>query len=173
MRVSAIGSPSQGHLAGQWPDFQVVEGQGRRGRADRAGAAAQGPQPGGQFLDGYGLDQVVVGAGLEAGDDVVGVAAGADHDDRYVVVAAQFADALVAVEAGQHQVDQDRVGGLGPLAGQALLGGCRAVGRVPLVLQGEDQRQPDPVVILDHQYGRHRSIMTHPGVRRPTPAASV
>ena len=45
------------------------------------------------------LGEVVVGAGLEAGDDVVGVVAGRDHDDRHVARAAQRAAQLEAVDA--------------------------------------------------------------------------
>jgi hypothetical protein len=82
----------------------------------------------------------------------VGVVAGADHHDRHVVGAADLPDALEAVDPGQHQVDQHGVGRAAALHRQPFLGRGGAAHRVALVLQGQHQRQPDPVVVLDHEH---------------------
>ena len=119
VRVSATGSPhsstspadggSRGHPT---RTAALVGGLG-------AGAPAQRPQPGGQLLHRHRLDEVVVGAGLERRDDVVGVVAGADDDDRDVAGAAQRADEVVAVHARQGEVDEHGVGGVAAQRGEA------------------------------------------------------
>src|SRR5207248_1354016 len=69
-----------------------VGGRGRLLRYDvdhdavvRAAAAQQGPEPGEDLLDVEGLDHVVVGAGVEAGDTVGGLDEGGQHEDRRAV----------------------------------------------------------------------------------------
>ena len=58
------------------------------------------------------LGQVLVGAGLEAGDDVLGIGLGGDQDDRHErqrrVGLEPTAD-LDAVQLGHHDVEQDQV----------------------------------------------------------------
>ena len=87
-------------------------------------AAQEGPQPGQQLGQGEGLDQVVVGSGVEALDPVVDGVAGGEHEHRGVVVGRPQAPAHVEpVDGGQADVEDHRVGradgdllqGLGPV----------------------------------------------------------
>ena len=72
-----------------------------------------GPEPGpdaGHELGGLErLGHVVVGAGLEAADDVGGVRLGGQHHDRNVGLGADLAADFDAVHAGKHQVQQHEV----------------------------------------------------------------
>ena len=75
--------------------------------------AQAGAQPGDELLGLEGLDDVVVGARLEADDDVDGVGAGGEHDDRQQrPLLAQVATHLQAVEA-RHRVEELLVDGAG------------------------------------------------------------
>ena len=91
--------PGAQHLALVGDDLEIAEHQPGVRRADRADAPQQGPDASGELLRRERLGEVVVGACLETGDDVVGVVAGGDHDDRYVTVTAQGAAQLEAVDA--------------------------------------------------------------------------
>ncbi|MNL31347.1 hypothetical protein D3C87_1531310 [compost metagenome] len=74
-------------------------------------AAQQGLDAGDQLAEAEGLDQVVVGADLEADDAVDLLALGGEHDDGDVVLlAAQKAADLEAAQLGQHEVQNDQVG---------------------------------------------------------------
>ena len=80
----------------------------------RLGAAQQRAQPGQQLLEGERLDQVVVGAGVEAGHAVGDRVAGGEHQDRHVVaVGAQSPARLEAADPRHHHVEHERVGPLG------------------------------------------------------------
>ena len=77
-------------------------------RLDRA--PGERPQAGGQLGEGKGFDQVVVGAGVETGDAVGdAIARGQQQDRRLDARRAQPAADLEAVDAGQHDVEHDRV----------------------------------------------------------------
>ena len=112
--VRRSGSPSLRRGARHRVDDEVAVGERPVGGVG-AGAAARPPQhrPDAQrqLLHAERLADVVVGAGLEAGDAVVGVAQGGEHDDRHVrpVDVAQDAAHLQAAEAGQHHVEHDHV----------------------------------------------------------------
>ena len=77
-----------------------------------AGPAQQRADAGRQLLGCERLGEVVVGAGLEPGDHVVGVGPGRHHDDRHVARSADRPAHLEAVDAGQHDVDEHDVGRL-------------------------------------------------------------
>ena len=80
------------------------------GAAQPAGAAQHGAHPGEQLLEGERLDQVVVGAELEAGEPVVQPVAGGEEDDRDVPRGPQALGQREAVQAGQHDVEHREVG---------------------------------------------------------------
>ena len=77
---------------------------------------ASGAVHGGEeLIGGEGLGQVLVGADPDAVDPVVLGVQGGDHDDRDQVRGPSPLQAvadLVAVDVGQHQVEQDQLGGL-------------------------------------------------------------
>ena len=109
-----------------------------------------------------GLDEVVVGAGPEAPDLLLHLALGGEHDDRGVPRALLGPDParhLVAVELGQHHVEQQQVGvleapqphGLGPVGrGQDL---------VALLAQGIGEQALDVgIVVDDEDLGGHAGL---------------
>ena len=70
----------------------------------------QGPQAGQQFGQGERLDQVVVGAGVEALDPVVDGVPGGQHQHRGVVLGRPEPSAHVQpVDGGQADVEDHRV----------------------------------------------------------------
>ena len=76
----------------------------------RRRSAQRRAEPGEELVHAERLGDVVVGAGVEGGD-LVGLAfAHREHDDRHVGPAAQAADHLDAVDAGQAEVEDDEVG---------------------------------------------------------------
>ena len=87
---------------------EVADAELRRALA--VAASGERPQPGEQLCVGEGLHQVVVGPGVEARDAVRDAVARGQHQDRRpdAVVAQAPAD-LEAVDARQHQVEDDRV----------------------------------------------------------------
>ena len=86
----------------------------------RAGAAEQGPDPGQQLVEGEGLGQVVVGAGVEAGDPVGHLVAGGEHEHRRAVapLPQQAADGQ-PVDPRHHHVEHDQVRLAGPRSRRA------------------------------------------------------
>ena len=73
--------------------------------------AQEGAEAGQQLRQGEGLDQVVVGARIESLDPVVDGVAGRQHQHRRVVAGAAHAAADgQAVEVGQPEVEDERVG---------------------------------------------------------------
>src|SRR4051812_36871968 len=81
-----------------------------RGGATRGTAPQQRPDPRQQLLALERLDQVIVGAAVEAGDAVLGLGAGGQHQDRHVAIAAQAPTDLDPVESRQAEVEDDEVG---------------------------------------------------------------
>ena len=75
------------------------------------GAAAPGQrlQPRQQFQERERLDQVVVGAVVQAADAVLDAVARGQHDDRRLAHAAQGPQHREAVHARQHRVQHDHV----------------------------------------------------------------
>src|SRR5690606_414291 len=118
-----------------------------------AGAAAvQGLEPGEQLGEREGLDQIVVGAGLEPGDALADAAAGGQHQhgcaQAGVAPATKHAG---AVEIRQHPVEDDRV--VVDVAGLAerLLAAGAQVDAVTLFAQALDQDLGQAVFVFDEQ----------------------
>src|SRR3954453_1610337 len=145
----------------------LVGGRGRRGR--RGGAAQHGADAGGDLAGAERLDDVVVGAELEADHAVGLLAPGGQHDDRHLRVAPDLAGDVVARAVGEHEVEQDEVradgrrllerggGGAGHLEMEALaregLGEGLRDGRLVL-----DQEDRPPAGCHVHIVGGHRSF---------------
>ncbi|MCY1350503.1 hypothetical protein D9M69_367380 [compost metagenome] len=103
--ASAIAfDPSAQQVEAQVGGLQVGEGGG-------AGTAAQqGAHPRQQLGEGERLDQVVVGAQLQALHAVGDAVAGGEEQHRHAAAGlAQAAQDLPAVAAGQHHVEDDQV----------------------------------------------------------------
>ena len=106
--VSSIVALAAPHLVGVGVERQVADDVAAR--AARRAAAQQRAQAGEQLLALERLDEVVVGAGVEALDAAVERVAGGEHEDRHVAVGAQAPGDLDAVELGQAEVEDDQVG---------------------------------------------------------------
>ena len=137
------------HLAGIGVELEVADAE-RGGAAWRA-PPQQRPDPGQQLLALEGLDQVVVGAAVEAGDAVLGLGAGGQHQDRHVAVGAQPAADLDAVEAGEAEVEDDQVGDEAGGDVQRLDAVGRGLDLVALVAQRTPQDVGYVGVVLDDQ----------------------
>ena len=108
------------------------------------------------------LDQVVVGAGAQAADLLLDLALGGEHDDRDVagraLLGPDLRRDLVAVELGQHDVEEDQVGRLGAPQAESLGAVRRDDDLVALLLQRVLQQSLDVrVVVDDEDLGRHQS----------------
>ena len=123
-----------------------------RGGPARGAPAQQGPDPRQQLLALERLDQVVVGAAVEAGDAVLGLGAGGQHQDRHVAVGAQPAADLDAVEAREPEVEDDEVGDEAGGDVERLDAVGRGAHLVALVAQRAAQDVGDVGVVLDDQH---------------------
>ncbi len=156
---AALGDDESGPVDGQF----AVGLHGGRARLGGAGVPVGGqrgaPQhradAGLQHFAARGLDDVVVGARLQAEDHVEVVAAGGEHDDRQLAVGADAPADLEAVLAREHQVQQHDVGAEGGQEVQAVL----AAGRGRHLVAAPAEREGDSVahggVVLDQKYSGH------------------
>ncbi len=115
------------------------------------------------------LDEVVVRTGAQAADLLLDLALGGEHDDRHVrgaaLLAADLGRHLVAVELGQHDVEQDQVRRFGAPQAESLSPITGDDDVVALLLQRVLQQSLDiRVVIDDEDLGRHQSSMGVAGV---------
>ena len=95
------------------------------------------------------LDQIVVGAGLENGDDLRIAVAGGGDDDRDVIDRPQHCEHVTAVEVGQSQIEHHQVRMLGHDQVQGLCSGGRGGHGMPALSQCSDQAGPDVRIVLD------------------------
>ena len=133
------------------------------GLAVVAGAAQHGVHAREQLLDLEWLDDVVIRAHLQAGDLVLGLALGGEHDDGHFHGLAQLAADLPAVHDGQHDVEQHEVGLdlLGHLDGLAAVGRMRHL--EPVLLQVQAQQLCDVVIVLhDEHFLAHAMLPPSP-----------
>jgi len=118
-----------------------------------AGAPQQRPQPGRQLGHGVGLDQVVVGPGVEPDHAVADLVARRQHQDRQVRVRGpQVPAGRQTVEVRHHHVEDHQIGtgAAGRLERQHPVGHRLHV--VALEAQAPDQRLAYASVVLGHQY---------------------
>ena len=153
----------------------LVEGD-RAGGEDRVGPAGPGlgsprerAQAGGELLVRERLDEVVVGAGVEARDAVVDGVSGGEHQDREL--AAVLPEPARDVEAGHvrepdvedHGLDaRRRVGQL-----QRRLAVGRDLHHVAVVLEQAAEDALETRVVLDEQQV-HRADLVRPRSRSPS-----
>ena len=112
------GAVGRDQLEGVELDGAVVEGVEVGGGSRWRRRGGRGLEPGGAAQHGLesdeedfkveGLGEVVVRAGVEAFEDILGVGARGEHEDGEVkLLRTQSADDLKAVLAGEHDVEQD------------------------------------------------------------------
>jgi hypothetical protein len=134
------------------PTRKLVCGGGRLGAAQEAAHA------GDELADAEGLGHVVVGAGVDAGDDVGLGAAGGQHEHGGEVAAgAQALEEGQAVDAGEHPVEEDEVVAAG---GELDLGLVAVGGELEVEALGAqelDQAVADRGLVLDDQVLSRRS----------------
>ncbi len=123
-----------------------------RGAAARRPAAQQGAQAGEQLLALERLDEVVVGARVQALDARVDGVARGEHEDRHVVGRAQPAGDLDAVELGQPEVEDHEVGVVGGRLAQRRLAVAGDAHLVAVQAQRALERLGDLVVVLDDEH---------------------
>jgi hypothetical protein len=146
------------HLVALLVQLQVGEGQ-PRGRLGplAAGAPEHGADPGEQLFETERLGDVVVAAGGEPAELILGRITGGQEDDRRAgALGAEATRDLEALHVGQHDVEHDQVRTV-PLGGLHGLGargrGDHVEARVP---QAGRQQLQDVRLILDNK---------QPGVR--------
>ena len=128
----------------------------QRLRADRRGSAVCRPQlrpnSGGELADREGLDEVVDGTGVEAGDPVRHLPAGGQHDHRQLRPdLPQPLENLGPAQFREHQVEYDELDvGLQRTSEPCLAVGC-AVHLEPVPAQPPLDEIDDALLVLDHQ----------------------
>src|SRR3954468_6821970 len=127
-------------------------GDDERRAAPRRPAAQQRAQAGEQLLALERLDEVVVGAGVEALDARLDGVARGEHEDRHVVGRAQAPRDLDAVDLREAEIEDHEVG----MVGGGLVERGLAVARDPHVVAVQAQRAlqdlGDLVVVLDDEH---------------------
>ena len=154
------------HLVGDRVEHEVAEPQRRAVLAGRA--AQQRPQPRLELLERERLDEVVVGARVQAGDAVVDRVARGEHQHRRAVAGvAQPPAHLEPVDVRHRDVEHD---GVGRRAAGQPVERLAAVGRQLDVIGLEPQRAlergPHGGLVVDHEDAGHVPMMTLPGPRK-------
>ena len=151
-----MGDSSSSVLAAPGPlgrGVQLEVPLGQHGRAAAVVPPRERPQPGRELQQAERLDQVVVRAGVQAADPVADLVAGGEHQHGHPDTGLpQPAAQLEAVEAGQHDVQDDRrIGILGrhPQAVRAVAGD---VNGMALLLERALDQARHPHLVLDHQH---------------------
>jgi hypothetical protein len=137
-----------------------------------SGGAQSGPDPGDQLLRLEGLGDVVVGAGLQSGDDVVGVGAGGEHDDRDAGDPPHLTADVDPVAPGEHEIQQDEIGPelLEDVERPGPAG--TPVGDESLLVKDELEHLGQGGVVVDHEYPLARGLaagLGHAPTSSPSP----
>ena len=165
MAVRSRTAPPRVAVPGLVVDDEVAD---RHGRRHPPPPAQHGAHPRDQLGEQERLDDVVVGAAVEAVQAVGERVAGGEQDQPRVAALAHHAEQTEAVAAGQHDVEDDEVGPepveqlLEPLAVAAPE---RAEARV---LERLDDRLADRRLVLDDEHARRRAPgATHTRILAP------
>ena len=129
------------------------------GAPSRGAAAQQRAHAGQQLLALEGLDQIVVGPGVEPRHARLERVARGEDEDGHVALLAQPAADLHAVELGQAQVEHDRVGLEVVRLVERGLTVARDADLVALLVEGTAEHAGDIGVVLDNQ---HPGSSAHP-----------
>jgi hypothetical protein len=160
--VSEIGSPPR--LTGV-PGHVDVEVADRERLGPLVVAAAQpGPHPGDELLGLERLDDVVVGAGLEADDDVDGVGLGGEHDDRDAGLGRICRHTSMPSRPGSIRSSRTRSGGLSRKAAEGLVAVGAEHRLEALAAQHDPEHLGQRGVVVDDEHPSHRPM--GPGARR-------
>ena len=146
--MDLAGSPP--HSPGSRVEPQVADLH--LGRPLHAAAPLESAQACEQLGERERLRQVVVGAGVEAGDAVVDRIPRGEHEHGHPDAGvAQRAARLVAVEPGQHHVEDDRVVRMRLRHPERVLAGRRDVGAVALLDEPAPDQSRHLHLVLDDQ----------------------
>src|SRR3954453_4325335 len=144
-------------------ELQVADDEPRT--SARRPAAQQRAQAREQLLALERLDEVVVGAGVEALDARLDRVARGEHEDRHIVGRAQAPRDLDAVDLRQAEIEDHEVG----MVGGGLVERCLPVARDPHVVAVQAQRAlqdlGDLVVVLDDEHAGITTDTVHCGQR--------
>ena len=116
-----------------------------------AGPAKHRPDAGQHLLHLEGLDDVVVRPLLQAGDFVLRLPLGGEHDDRGLVPLPDFFQHGPAVHDGQHDVQQHQVGLVGAEQLHTFAAVLGHLSLKALLLQVEMEQLGDVGVVLHDQ----------------------
>ena len=153
--VSASSTPSSSARRARSSTSRPPTRSGAATRSGSSDAPRDGTDAGDQLAQPERLDDVVVGAELEADDSIRFLAARGHDDDRHLRPLAQPAADVEAVHVRKAQVEEDDVG----LRRRESLGtGRRARHVETLPAEPFGQRKGDRVFVLDNQdlHGAHR-----------------
>ena len=110
LAVSSIVLAAAHRLARAQVELEVADASDGGVAGRRRASGAEGADAGEQLGQGERLDEVVIGAGIEARDAVADRIAGGEHEDRGGgALAAEALGDVVAVHGGEHDVEQDEV----------------------------------------------------------------
>ncbi len=85
------------------------------------GTAGEGAETGEEDVEGERFDEIIVGAGIETGNDVFrGVASGEHQDGGAVFAGTETESDFEAVDAGHHDIEDDGVESAGGEGGEGL-----------------------------------------------------
>ncbi len=159
LRTGQLDLPAApGHLTGRQVHPQIGEAQrlallGRSaGRRRVRAAAQQRTDPGEQFVQLEGLDEVVVGTGIQTRDTVADRVTGGEHQDRHPHPARpQPAGGGQPVHTGHQDVQHDQFGVVGRDLLDRVQTVDRLLGPVPLEDQRTLQGLPHRGLVVDDQ----------------------
>ena len=133
-------------------NHQVAKVQHLEGRLGLGvGAAQQGAHAGHELTRREGLDEVVVGAQLQADDAVLDLALCGQHDDRHAGGLADGATDALAGELGQHEVKDHEVKGVLLELLDGALAVADAAHDVALALEVGSHGVADCLLVLNKQ----------------------
>ena len=148
--------------AAGWIDLKVAGADAALGLVDGgSGTAEDGVDAGDEFSGAEGFDDVVVGAHLEAGEALgLGGACG-EHDDGDVGGLADAAAHLFAGQFGEHEIEDDEVGGVRFERGERVRAGGRGGDFVAVLFEVEAYDISDRAFVIDDEDRSHSPPVGH------------